>query len=65
MKNLSPVLSHIPANFAWGIDFDGHDLADRAALDKDDCRTNPPVTTATLLAPLNISGDKRVSVSYV
>jgi hypothetical protein len=65
MENFGPVLSRVPTNFAWGIDFNGHDLADGAALDKDNCRTDPSVTTATLFAPLNIGGNKRISVGDI
>jgi hypothetical protein len=65
MKNFSPILSHIPANFAWRINFYRHNLANRAALNEDDCRANPSITTATLFAPLNIGGDKWISVGDV
>lgn len=65
MKNVSPVISRVPANFAWGIDFDRHDLADSAALNEDDSRTDASVTTATLFAPLNIGSDKGISVGDI
>jgi len=65
MKNFGPVLSRIPANFAWGIDFNGHDLADGAALDQDDCCPDASVTTATVLASLNIGSNQRISIGDI
>jgi hypothetical protein len=65
VENTLPVISHIPANFAWGVNFDGHNLADGAALDEDDRRSDAPVTTATILASLDISSDKWISVCDV
>jgi hypothetical protein len=65
MKNFSPVHSHIPTDFAWRINFDGDNLADRAALNEDDYRANSSITTATLITPLDINGENRIFISDV
>lgn len=63
--DLSPVVARVPGDFAGGVDFDGHDLADAATLDEDNGCANAPVATAALFPALNIGSNEGVSACDV
>lgn len=60
-----PVVALVPGDFAWGINFDRHHLADTPALDQDDCCADASSAAASLFAARNVVGDERVSAGDI
>lgn len=63
--DFSPVVALVPRDFAGGVDFDGHDLADTSALDEDDRCADSSSFAAALLAALDVCSDEGVPAGDV
>ena len=61
-EHICPVVSRIPGDTTWRVDFDRHYLADFAALNDDDSRSDAAALPASVVAATNIFPDKRVVV---
>lgn len=64
-ENICPIISAIPSDFAWRVDLHRHDLADGAALDKDDTRADTPILSTAIFTSLDISSHKRITTGDV
>jgi len=60
-EDVCPILSAVPCYFTWRVDFDGHDLADGAALDEDDACADTAGLSAALFASLDISDNEGIA----
>jgi hypothetical protein len=60
-EDLCPVCAGVPGDLAGGVYFDGHDLADCAALNDDDDSADTPALPTAVLAALYICDDEGVA----
>lgn len=60
-----PVVALIPRDFARGVNFDRHDLADTSALDEDDCCADASGAAASLFAARDIVSDEGVAAGDI
>jgi len=61
VQDVRPVVPRVPGDFGWGVDLDGHDLADPSALDDDHSGPDSTVVSTPFLASLDIGNDKRIT----
>lgn len=61
LQDACPVVARVPGDFGWGVDLDGHDLADPSALDDDDSRSDAAVVSTPLLAAPDVINDEWVA----
>ena len=61
LEDLRPVFPWVPADFAGGVDFDRHNLADSAALDENNRAANAAIAAASLFSTFDVSCNKRIS----
>lgn len=64
-KDISPVISGIPGDAVWRVDFNRHDLTDLAALDENDRRPDTPALATPIFATPDVVCDEWVVVRHV
>ena len=60
LKHFLPVLSDIPRDFVWCVNFDGHYLANLSALDEDDDAAYPTRSATPIISSLNVFPNKGI-----
>jgi hypothetical protein len=60
-QDILPVFPCVPGNFAGWVDFNGHDLADLAALNDHNACADAAVLPAARLASLDVVDDERIA----